>query len=216
MSATLEVHDLKRVIGDRTILTDISFSVRAGEKLFIRGPSGVGKSLLLRALAYLDPIQGGTLFLDGKAPEQIGVPQWRTQVTYVPQSRTQQKGTPSELYFAAQQFKAQRGRPRGDLPALVAELGLEQSVLNQPWIELSGGQAQRVTLAICIALKPTFLLLDEPTSALDHDSALAAERVLTSSGCGLIWITHEDAQPLRVGGRVLQLPLGTEVVTYPK
>ncbi len=57
MSATLEVHDLKRVIGDRTILTDISFSVRAGEKLFIRGPSGVGKSLLLRALAYLDPIQ---------------------------------------------------------------------------------------------------------------------------------------------------------------
>ncbi len=57
MSATLEVHDLKRVIGDRTILTDISFSVRAGETLFIRGPSGVGKSLLLRALAYLDPIQ---------------------------------------------------------------------------------------------------------------------------------------------------------------
>ncbi len=47
-------------------------------------------------------LQGGTLFLDGKTPEQIGVPQWRTQVTYVPQSRTQQKGTPSELYFAAQ------------------------------------------------------------------------------------------------------------------
>ena len=57
MSAILEVHDLKRVVGDRTILTDINFSVRAGEILFIRGPSGVGKSLLLRALAYLDPIQ---------------------------------------------------------------------------------------------------------------------------------------------------------------
>ena len=83
----------------------------------------------------------------------------------MPQSRTQQKGTPSELYFAAQvghqglapllgqgmmgtgaetrklaplqHFKAQRGRPRGDLPALIAELGLEQGVLNQPWVELS-------------------------------------------------------------------------------
>jgi hypothetical protein len=114
-------------------------------------------------------LQGGTLLLNGKTPEQWGVPNWRTQVTYVPQNRTQQKGTPSELYFAAQvgvdslqcsrlmcepsatilickyrpvrlqQFKAQRGRPRGDLPALIAELGLEQGVLNQPWAELSVG-----------------------------------------------------------------------------
>ena len=127
--------------------------------------------------------QDGTLLLNGKTPEELGVPQWRTQVTYVPQSRTQQKGTPSELYYQAQvvgffcmssasllystsppfssrsrktpakisssmslcqyshvlvqQFKAQRGRPRGDLPALVAGLGLEQRVLNQPWVELS-------------------------------------------------------------------------------
>ena len=46
--------------------------------------------------------QDGTLLLDGKTPEELGVPQWRTQVTYVPQSRTQQKGTPSELYYQAQ------------------------------------------------------------------------------------------------------------------
>jgi ABC-type phosphate transport system ATPase subunit len=75
-----------------------------------------------------------------------------------------------------------------------------------------GGQAQRVTLAICLALQPAFLLLDEPTSALDHDSALAVERVLQSCGAGLVWVTHEDAQTARVGGRVLQLPLGTEVL----
>ena len=46
--------------------------------------------------------QDGTLLLDGKTPEELGVPQWRTHVTYVPQSRTQQKGTPSELYYQAQ------------------------------------------------------------------------------------------------------------------
>lgn len=46
--------------------------------------------------------QDGSLLLDGKTPEELGVPQWRTQVTYVPQSRTQQKGTPSELYYQAQ------------------------------------------------------------------------------------------------------------------
>lgn len=53
----LEVRNLKRAVGDRVIITNLSFTVKRGEILFVRGPSGVGKSLLLRALAYLDPIQ---------------------------------------------------------------------------------------------------------------------------------------------------------------
>ena len=53
----LEVVGLKRAFGDRTIISDLSLTVRSGDILFVRGPSGVGKSLLLRALAYLDPIQ---------------------------------------------------------------------------------------------------------------------------------------------------------------
>lgn len=76
---------------------------------------------------------------------------------------------------------------------------------------LQGGQAQRVTLAICLALKPSFLLLDEPTSALDHEAAVKVERLLRESKAACIWVTHEDAQVSRVGGRALQLPLGTEV-----
>ena len=59
------------------------------------------------------------------------------QVLYCPQTRVSAKGTPSELYFAAQQLQAQKGRPRGDLPALIQQLGLEPGVLNQPWPELS-------------------------------------------------------------------------------
>ena len=55
--AVLEVRDLKRAVADRVIIANLSFTVKRGEILFVRGPSGVGKSLLLRALAYLDPIQ---------------------------------------------------------------------------------------------------------------------------------------------------------------
>ena len=83
---------------------------------------------------------------------------------------------------------------------------------------MQGGQAQRVTLAICLALKPGFLLLDEPTSALDHEAAVRVERLLRESKAACIWVTHEDAQVGRIGGRALQLPLGTEVgtgVNYP-
>ena len=76
---------------------------------------------------------------------------------------------------------------------------------------VQGGQAQRVTLAICLALKPSFLLLDEPTSALDHEAAVRVERLLRESKAACIWVTHEDAQVGRIGGRALQLPLGTEV-----
>ena len=55
--SVLEVRNLKRKVGDREIITQLSFTVREADVLFIRGPSGVGKSLLLRALAYLDPLQ---------------------------------------------------------------------------------------------------------------------------------------------------------------
>ena len=68
-----------------------------------------------------------------------------------------------------------------------------------------------MTLAICLALKPGFLLLDEPTSALDREAAVRVERLLRESKAACIWVTHEDAQVGRIGGRALQLPLGTEV-----
>jgi ABC-type iron transport system FetAB ATPase subunit len=138
----IAVENVYRSIGGRTIISDISFSLHRGEILFIRGPSGVGKTLLLRCLSALDPLDSGLLTLDGRTPDQIGHPNWRARVTYVHQQRVTHKGTPSEWYFAAQHLKAQRGRPRGDLPALIHELGLEQAVLNQPWSELSVSEPQ--------------------------------------------------------------------------
>jgi putative ABC transport system ATP-binding protein len=175
---------------------------------------------------------------------------------YVHQTHVNHRGTPAEFYFACQSFASQRARPRGDLPALIYQLGLEQEVLNQEWSQLSvslrsapgpgqsrlpaqpcralrcsgrapqltpaaatpcrrrplqGGQAQRVSLAIAIALCPSFLLLDEPTSACDTASALKVERALRECGAGVIWVTHDAEQPIRVGGRAFELPRGVEV-----
>jgi ABC-type iron transport system FetAB ATPase subunit len=208
----LIIKNLTRSIGDKVLWSNISFSVRRGETIFIRGPSGVGKTLLLRSLACLDPLQSGSITFEGQTPDQITIPKWRALITYVFQQRIASRGTPSELYYTAQRFSAQRGRPRGDLPAIIHELGLEQAVLNQPWSELSGGQAQRVQIAIAVALCPSVLLLDEPTSSLDVDSARKVERLLKNCGAALIWVSHDPHQPARVGGRVLELPGGIESI----
>lgn len=137
MEVHLCVKRLRRIIEGRVILSDINFDLHTKEILFVSGPSGVGKTLLLRALAYLDPIQGGTLTLNGQTPQESGIPNWRAQVSYVNQARVGLKGTPAELYFSAQKFASQKGRRRGDLPAIVFQLGLEQAVLNRRWAELS-------------------------------------------------------------------------------
>lgn len=206
--AQLEVNRISKSVGDKILWSDVSFSVRQGETLFIRGPSGVGKTLLLRALACLDPVETRCLTINGKSPDQLGIPKWRSLVTYVFQQRVSFGGTPQALYTSIQNFSSQRGRPRRHLPSIINQLGLEESVLHQPWSELSGGQAQRVQIAIAVALSPQFLLLDEPTSALDVDSARRVELVLKQCGSGLVWVSHDPNQPGRVGGRILELPSG--------
>lgn len=67
-----------------------------------------------------------------------------------------------------------------------------------------------MALAIALALKPAFLLLDEPTSSLDAASAEKVESALKNCGAGVVWVSHDPQQPDRVGGRVLNLPSGTE------
>ncbi len=99
MDFSFEVEGLKRIIGDRRLFSDISFSVSKGDRVFVVGPSGVGKTLFLRLLSCLDEAQGGQLRLNGKSPAEHGFPAWRAQVSYVPQSRVNFKGTPAEFYF---------------------------------------------------------------------------------------------------------------------
>jgi ABC-type iron transport system FetAB ATPase subunit len=209
---------LCRTIEGRLLYSDISFTLDPGEILFIRGPSGTGKTLLLRSLAALDPLSppGFISLGHNQTPERIGIPKWRSLVTYVFQQRISFPGTPSQLYYTAQSFANQRGKWRGDLPATIHQLGLEQSVLGQPWSSLSGGQAQRVYLAIAIALSPAVLLLDEPSASLDQEATRRVEKVLKTCGAALVWVSHDPEQPTRVGGRVLDLATGrVSIATSP-
>jgi len=97
------------------------------------------------------------------------------------------------------------------LDSVASSLLLDPQLMHRPWETLSGGQAARAALAVAMSLDPPFLLVDEPTAALDASAAAAVERALARCGSGLLWVTHDEGQPGRVGGRVYDLVPGAVV-----
>ncbi|MGX9430667.1 MULTISPECIES: ABC transporter ATP-binding protein [Bradyrhizobium] len=171
----------------------VSFELKDGECIALQGPSGVGKSLLLRAIADLDPNEGAVT-LDGTLRETVPAPLWRKQVTYLAAEPGWWADTVQE-HFAAWD----------NAMPLVVRLGLPPSCGTWPIQRLSTGEKQRLGLARALMLQSRVLLLDEPTSALDATSTAIVESIIAervSCGTGVIWSTHDTAQAHRVGSRL--------------
>jgi putative ABC transport system ATP-binding protein len=183
----LTVRSLKR------LHISVSFDLRDGECVVLQGPSGVGKTLLLRAIADLDPNKG-TVTLDGTLREEVPGPVWRERVTYVAAEPGWWSDTVQEHFTGWD-----------DAAPLVTRLGLPRNC--GPWLvqRLSSGERQRLGLVRALMLRSRVLLLDEPTSALDFASAAAVESLIAeriSNGTSVIWSTHDNAQARRVGSRI--------------
>lgn len=177
----------------------VSFELADGECIALQGPSGVGKSLLLRAIADLDPSEG-SVELDGMPREAMPAPAWRKQVTYVAAESGWWSDTVQEHFTAWDQAVV-----------LAKQLGLPSSCGTWPIRRLSTGEKQRLGLVRALLLHSRVLLLDEPTSALDAESsasveAIVAERV--STGTSVVWSTHNSAQARRVGSRLFMMSNG--------
>ena len=187
-------------------LTPASFDLAAGTCLAIRGASGSGKSLLLRALADLDPSHGH-VSLDGRMRETWSGPQWRRLVTYL----SAEPGWWAETvggHFA----------DWSQTEPLIAILGLPAACRDWPISRLSTGERQRLALTRALVQRPRVLLLDEPTSGLDPDSGRTVETLIArhlDSGGGALWVTHDTAQASRVASRSLMIEGGIVSETRP-
>jgi putative ABC transport system ATP-binding protein len=236
----LRAEKLRREVGGKTIVREASLALRPGEVVAITGPSGAGKSSLLRLLNRLDAPSGGRVLLEGADTAGMDVHELRRRVGMVMQSANLFLGTVAENVRYGPGLRSLGGRgggghgtgggrgtggghgggrrarssgsmSDGEVEELLRTVGLggygERDVAG-----LSGGEAQRVSLARTLANRPQVLLLDEPTSALDDAAKLVVEEALRAAmaqveGACLI-VTHDAAQAARLAQRTLVMREG--------
>ncbi|MGY3454067.1 ABC transporter ATP-binding protein [Bradyrhizobium sp. USDA 4353] len=180
----------------------VSFDLQDGECVALQGPSGVGKTLLLRSIADLDPNEG-TIKLDGTLREAMTAPAWRKRVTYLAAEPGWWSDTVQDHFNTWE-----------DALPLVKRLGLPEDCGHWPIQRLSTGERQRLGLVRGLLLQSKVLLLDEPTAALDAASVGAVESLITervAKGTSVVWSTHDNAQASRVGSRIFLMKPGGAV-----
>jgi tungstate transport system ATP-binding protein len=227
MSALLEVRDLLVYREKRLVLEIEYLSIQKGEVLAIVGPNGTGKSSLLLSLARLLKPDSGTIFWEGVSLQEQNSLSYRRRIALVLQE-------PLLLDLPVHNNVAlglhYRGLPAAQIDKSVLRwlkrFGIE-SLANRPGSQLSGGEAQRVSLARAFAINPELLLLDEPFSALDAPTRLRLlddlKLILTEIGTTTIFVTHDLKEAARLStrvvvmldGRIAQAGVPTDVFANP-
>ena len=207
-------HDPQR---GQALLHPADFTLRQGERVTLAGPSGSGKSVFMRALALLDPLDGGEIRWQGKTVAHRGIPLYRRHIAYLRQRPALLDGTVEDNLRYPYDLRIYRGlaydpaRTRGLIEAAGRDA---DALLGRHTSDLSGGEAQIVALVRTLQLNPQALLLDEPTASLDPDSAQAVEALIARwfetdpARRATLWISHDPAQALRVGARRITMHAG--------
>ena len=213
----LETEHLSRSVVGKVLVSDINVRVRPGEVLAVVGPSGAGKSSFLRLLNRLDEPTGGSVFLNGRDYRELAPRELRRRLGMVMQAAYLFPGTVAENVAFGPRQKGETLSSE-QIAALLERVGLlgyqARDVSN-----LSGGEAQRVSLARTLANAPEALLLDEPTSALDDASAREIEELVLSiireRRVTCVIVTHNTAQAHRIADRTMILEAGKLVAIGP-
>lgn len=204
----LAARGLTLTAGSRTLLSHLDVDLPPAARLALTGPSGIGKTTLLRTLATLADPAAGTLTLDGLTPDALGHPAWRRRVVLVPQLPAFRDLTVAESLARPFTFRAAAAPfPAARAAALLTRLALDPpTILAQRARTLSVGQQQRVALVRALLVDPAILLLDEPTSGLDPAATALVEALLAETpDIACLIVTHDPAQAARLAPRALDL-----------
>ena len=209
-SPLLQMERVNKHFGDLHVLQDVDLQVDPGEVVVVVGPSGSGKSTLCRTINRLEPIDDGTILLEGRPLPSEGraLARLRSDVGMVFQQfnlfahmTVLDNVTLGPLKVRGQSRQDAERRAR----ELLARVGVENQAHKLP-AQLSGGQQQRVAIARALAMDPKLLLFDEPTSALDPEminEVLDVMTALARDGMTMVVVTHEMGFARRAANRVV-------------
>ncbi len=217
MTALLRITDLGVRFGARDVLRGLSLEVQRGEIVALMGPSGVGKSTALRAVAALQPFHTGKIDVDGFAlvpgplPKQSQLGPLRRRVGLVFQAHALfEHLCARDNVTLALRHVLKKTEAEAQKVALALLDDLDVGGRADAWPrQLSGGEAQRVAIARALAVDPALLLLDEPTAALDPERRESLGQVLRGlvkdMSRGLLVATHDEAFARAHTDRVVKL-----------
>ena len=199
------------LVKEKHILKNVSFELARGEILVLLGPSGAGKTSLLRCLNRLDSLDSGNVFLDGTDTRALPVTELRRRIGLIFQAPALIPGTVKKNVCAGPRLA---GRDISDeaCRSLLSQVGLKSEYCGRNVEILSLGERQRVALAQVLANEPDILLLDEPTSALDPTATLVVEALIQSLhnklNTAMVLVTHNLEQAKRFNAHTLVLADG--------
>ncbi|NHQ61019.1 amino acid ABC transporter ATP-binding protein [Chlorobium sp. BLA1] len=211
----IKVEHLSKKFGNLVVLKNVNLEVREGEVISIIGPSGTGKSTMLRCINLLDRPTGGSIIIDGEdiLDSRTDVPKIRQKMNMVFQSFNLFAHLPVIDNLTISPIKL-LGRSKIEAEEnamrILSLVGLAEKASSFP-DELSGGQKQRVAIARCLAMHPEIILFDEPTSSLDPtmvSEVLSVIRRLAKEGLTMLIVTHEMDFARDVSNRVMYMDEG--------
>ena len=213
--ALLTINNVVKRFDDTTILDGISFSVKKSEVIVIVGPSGCGKSTLLRCINALEPIQEGSITLDGDVIERNSktLPLLRQRIGMVFQSYDlfpHLTVLDNILLAPCKVQKRDKEEVKQEAMSLLERVGLKEKAKSYPR-ELSGGQKQRVAIVRALCMHPEILLFDEVTAALDPEMVREVLDVmldLAKQGRTMLIVTHEMQFARAIADRIIFLDNG--------
>ncbi|WAK02399.1 ABC transporter ATP-binding protein [Methylobacter sp. YRD-M1] len=180
-------------IHEKTLLSDISFDLFAGEKAVLCGKSGSGKSSVLRALLGLLPLSQGMIRFQEKPLDAASVQAIRSRIAYIGQEPILGAESVREALLLPFQFKSHHGHKptEAQIMDVLQRLHLPADILRQDSGRISGGEKQRIALARGLLLGKSIYLLDEVTSALDAASRQAVFEVFSDARLTVLSVAHD-------------------------